>query len=200
MLSVASGLNSVPGVTVTAACTRSARTNSWSGTRELRQSREQIAARLGRPDRQARHAPEDPHEVIANRLMLRRALGDPLGRLLEPAPQHRLRIAGRAQRDDGLELLHAIDEVRGAKRDAEPVAAERFGLRRPHDRHDLVGVRRGRRAQMRVGLPGIQQARIELVDDDRDAVLRGQFRDARNLSRPSRSRRRDCSGWKTGTS
>ena len=35
---------------------------------------------------------------------------------------------------------------------------------------------------MRVGLARIQQARIQFVNDDRDAVLGRQFGDARNLS------------------
>src|SRR5690606_12489547 len=99
------------------------------GNVKLRQTREQIAARLRRAGEYPFATPQYGKQVIADRLVQADALVHPAFRLGKPGAKHGLAIACRAQRDDCLQLLHAVDELLRAERYAEAVAAERLRLR-----------------------------------------------------------------------
>ena len=146
---------------------------------ELGYRDEEVAAAVGRARGDAGDFFDDCHDVVADALVLGDARGEPAFRLAEPAAEYGLVVAAAAQRHDGLELLHAVDYLRGAEGRAEAVAAEGFGLGGADYRDEVLGDF-ALRAEVRVFDARVDLARVELVDDERSAVLlreRGYFED-----------------------
>ena len=84
---------------------------------------EQVAAAFRGPRRYAGDGFDDLQNIVADLLMLRNSVCQPAFRFVEPGLEHRLVIAAAAQRHDGLQLFHALDDGCIAEGCAETVAA-----------------------------------------------------------------------------